>query len=174
MIASDDELDLVDLRRQPRTPQPRRSCAGASSRSSSSAAPPGPSAWTTDGRVDVPAVPVTVVDVIGAGDAFTAGYLSAHLDGETASAACLASAEPSSAAFSVAGRGDWESLPAPRRTRPAQPPPRECPPMKIIAAEVIVTSPDRNFVTLKITTDDGVTGLGDATLNGRELAVAPT
>ncbi len=31
--------------------------------------------------------------------------------------------------------------------------------------------PGRNFVTLQITTDDGVTGLGDATLNGRELAV---
>ncbi|WP_430781464.1 D-mannonate dehydratase ManD [Actinoplanes sp. G11-F43] len=43
--------------------------------------------------------------------------------------------------------------------------------MKIIDAVVIVTSPGRNFVTLKITTDDGVTGLGDATLNGRELAV---
>jgi len=38
-------------------------------------------------------------------------------------------------------------------------------------AEVIVTSPNRNFVTLKLTTDDGLTGLGDATLNGRELAV---
>ncbi len=38
--------------------------------------------------------------------------------------------------------------------------------------EVIVTSPGRNFVTLKITTEDGTTGLGDATLNGRELAVA--
>ncbi|GAB3185016.1 D-mannonate dehydratase [Micromonospora palomenae] len=44
--------------------------------------------------------------------------------------------------------------------------------MKIVAADVIVTSPDRNFVTLKITTDDGLTGLGDGTLNGRELAVA--
>ena len=43
--------------------------------------------------------------------------------------------------------------------------------MRIVAAEVIVTSPDRNFVTLKLTTDDGLTGLGDATLNGRELAV---
>src|SRR6188768_2178685 len=43
--------------------------------------------------------------------------------------------------------------------------------MKITKAEVIVTSPDRNFVTLKLTTDDGLTGLGDATLNGRELAV---
>ncbi len=44
--------------------------------------------------------------------------------------------------------------------------------MKISDARVIVTSPGRNFVTLKVTTDDGVTGLGDATLNGRELAVA--
>ncbi len=44
--------------------------------------------------------------------------------------------------------------------------------MKIVDAKVIVTSPGRNFVTLKITTDDGLTGVGDATLNGRELAVA--
>ena len=43
---------------------------------------------------------------------------------------------------------------------------------KIISARVIVTSPGRNFVTLKIETDEGVYGLGDATLNGRELAVA--
>jgi mannonate dehydratase len=44
--------------------------------------------------------------------------------------------------------------------------------MRITNAEVVVTSPGRNFVTLQITTDDGVTGLGDGTLNGRELAVA--
>jgi len=44
--------------------------------------------------------------------------------------------------------------------------------VKIIDARVIVCSPGRNFVTLKIETEDGVTGLGDATLNGRELAVA--
>ena len=44
--------------------------------------------------------------------------------------------------------------------------------MRIVRADVIVTSPSRNFVTLRITTDEGVTGLGDATLNGRELAVA--
>lgn len=44
--------------------------------------------------------------------------------------------------------------------------------MRITAADVIVTCPGRNYVTLKITTADGVTGLGDATLNGRELAVA--
>ena len=43
---------------------------------------------------------------------------------------------------------------------------------KIVSARVIVTSPGRNFVTLKIECDDGTTGVGDATLNGRELAVA--
>lgn len=43
--------------------------------------------------------------------------------------------------------------------------------MRIADARVIVTSPGRNFVTLKIVTDEGVYGIGDATLNGRELAV---
>ena len=43
--------------------------------------------------------------------------------------------------------------------------------MIIDKAEVIVTSPDRNFVTLRLTSDEGLVGLGDATLNGRELAV---
>ena len=44
--------------------------------------------------------------------------------------------------------------------------------MKITDAKVFVCSPGRNFVTLKIFTDEGIWGLGDATLNGRELAVA--
>ena len=44
--------------------------------------------------------------------------------------------------------------------------------MRIVDVRVIVCCPGRNFVTLKITTEDGVYGLGDATLNGRELAVA--
>ena len=44
--------------------------------------------------------------------------------------------------------------------------------MKITNARVIVCSPGRNFVTLIIETDEGLTGIGDATLNGRELAVA--
>lgn len=43
--------------------------------------------------------------------------------------------------------------------------------MKITNAKVIVTCPGRNFVTLKIETDEGLYGIGDATLNGRELAV---
>ena len=44
--------------------------------------------------------------------------------------------------------------------------------MKITNASVNITSPGRNFVTLKVETDEGVYGLGDGTLNGRELAVA--
>lgn len=44
--------------------------------------------------------------------------------------------------------------------------------MLIKQVEVVITSPDRNFVTLRISTDDGVVGIGDGTLNGRELAVA--
>jgi mannonate dehydratase len=46
------------------------------------------------------------------------------------------------------------------------------PPLKITNAFVNITSPGRNFVTLKIETDEGIFGLGDGTLNGRELAVA--
>jgi mannonate dehydratase len=45
------------------------------------------------------------------------------------------------------------------------------PEMKITTARVIVTCPGRNFVTLKIETDRGVYGIGDATLNGREKSV---
>jgi len=44
--------------------------------------------------------------------------------------------------------------------------------MKITNARVSICSPGRNFVTLLIETDEGIVGLGDATLNGRELAVA--
>ncbi|TFD92665.1 D-galactonate dehydratase family protein [Cryobacterium lactosi] len=43
--------------------------------------------------------------------------------------------------------------------------------MLITAARVVVTSPGRNYVTLIIDTDEGIRGIGDATLNGRELAV---
>jgi len=43
--------------------------------------------------------------------------------------------------------------------------------MKIKDIKVFVCCPRRNFVTVKITTEDGTYGLGDATLNGREMAV---
>ena len=44
--------------------------------------------------------------------------------------------------------------------------------MKITDAKVLISSPGRNFVTLKVYTDEGIYGLGDATLNGREMGVA--
>jgi mannonate dehydratase len=43
--------------------------------------------------------------------------------------------------------------------------------LKIIGAKVIAIYPGRSFVTLKLTTSDGLTGDGDVTLNGREMAV---
>jgi L-alanine-DL-glutamate epimerase-like enolase superfamily enzyme len=46
--------------------------------------------------------------------------------------------------------------------------------LPITAAHVIVTCPGRNFVTLKLQTARGIYGIGDATLNGRELAVMLT
>jgi len=46
-------------------------------------------------------------------------------------------------------------------------------PLKITDVRVIVTCPDRNYVLVKILTNEpGLYGVGDATLNGRELAVA--
>src|SRR5258708_13261486 len=45
--------------------------------------------------------------------------------------------------------------------------------MKITDVRVIVTCPGRNYVFLKVVTDEpGLYGVADATLNGRELAVA--
>jgi mannonate dehydratase len=44
--------------------------------------------------------------------------------------------------------------------------------MKITHCSALVTCPGRNFVLVKIETDNGVVGWGDATLNGRELGVA--
>ncbi len=43
--------------------------------------------------------------------------------------------------------------------------------MRIQTAKVVVCCPGRNFVTLKLVTENGIVGLGDATLNGRERAV---
>ena len=43
--------------------------------------------------------------------------------------------------------------------------------MKIEDIRVVVCCPGRNFVTVKVVTDGGTYGLGDATVNGREMAV---
>lgn len=70
-----------------------------------------PAGWP-EGAVEVPAVPVTVVDVVGAGDAFTAGYLSGILDGLAPLDRLRRAVRV--AAFCVSTPGDYEGLP----TRP--------------------------------------------------------
>ncbi|MFD6183064.1 sugar kinase [Streptomyces goshikiensis] len=54
-------------------------------------------------------VPVTLVDPIGAGDAFVAGYLAGLLDGTPLPGRLLLAA--TCGAFAVAASGDWEGLP---------------------------------------------------------------
>ena len=46
--------------------------------------------------------------------------------------------------------------------------------MKIVGAVVLITAPGRNYVTLKITTDDGLVGWGDATLTALSWRSRPT
>ncbi|WP_258074230.1 sugar kinase [Arthrobacter sp. Y81] len=65
---------------------------------------------TADGRWETPAVPVTSIDTVGAGDAFTAGYLSALLDGAEVAGRLQRGAL--TGAFAVSTAGDWEGLPA--------------------------------------------------------------
>lgn len=69
----------------------------------------GAAVHTRDGVDEAPGHRVTVVDSIGAGDAFTAGYLSGRLDGLSITER-LARAN-TLGAFAVSSRGDWEGLP---------------------------------------------------------------
>lgn len=64
---------------------------------------------SADGTVDRAARQVDAVDLVGAGDAFVAGYLSGLLDGADVPARLHRAV--TTAAFAVATRGDWEGLP---------------------------------------------------------------
>lgn len=64
---------------------------------------------SADGTVDRAARQVDAVDLVGAGDAFVAGYLSGLLDG--ADVVARLHRAVTTAAFAVATRGDWEGLP---------------------------------------------------------------
>lgn len=43
--------------------------------------------------------------------------------------------------------------------------------MKITQVKTILTSPNQNYLFVKIITDEGIYGVGDASLNGRDKAV---
>jgi 2-dehydro-3-deoxygluconokinase len=58
-----------------------------------------------------PALPVTVVDPVGAGDAFVAGYLASRLLGRDVRERLTTAAV--TGAFAVTVPGDWEALPRP-------------------------------------------------------------
>lgn len=60
--------------------------------------------------LEVPAVPVRVVDAVGAGDAFVAGYLSGRLDRADLRTRLLRAV--SVGAFVCACEGDWEGAPS--------------------------------------------------------------
>ncbi|MBW8795753.1 MAG: sugar kinase [Streptomyces sp.] len=64
---------------------------------------------TADATADRAARQVDAVDLVGAGDAFVAGYLSGLLDGADLHARLDRAV--TTAAFAVATRGDWEGLP---------------------------------------------------------------
>ncbi|WP_449374047.1 carbohydrate kinase family protein [Arthrobacter psychrolactophilus] len=69
----------------------------------------GAEVYTAAGRFHVTALPVHSVDTVGAGDAFTAGYLSGLLDGEALEARLHRG--NLMGAFAVSTKGDWEGLP---------------------------------------------------------------
>jgi 2-dehydro-3-deoxygluconokinase len=70
----------------------------------------GATVYVPGSSVSVPARQVPVADVVGAGDAFVAGFLSAYLDG-AGTEACLRRAT-TTAAFAISRNGDWEGLPS--------------------------------------------------------------
>jgi 2-dehydro-3-deoxygluconokinase len=80
----------------------------------------GATVWTADGSRSAPARPVTAVDVVGAGDAFVAGYLSGLLDGLDVEARLDRAVTV--AGFAVSSAGDWEGLPTRDELSLATPP----------------------------------------------------
>jgi sugar/nucleoside kinase (ribokinase family) len=104
IFASDDELDLLSD-----STDPVAALLTTAASVVVTAGSKGSWAHTAAGTIHRPALPVTVVDSIGAGDAFVSGYLSATLD-DLPTEARLDRAT-TSGAFCVTAYGDWEALP---------------------------------------------------------------
>lgn len=110
VIASDDELALIveDIETRDGEAAAELATCGVRTLVIKRGAE-GASAYTDGQVVHAPAVPVTVQDTIGAGDAFTAGYLSGWLDGLDPAEALVRGTV--TGAFAVAAIGDWEGAP---------------------------------------------------------------
>jgi 2-dehydro-3-deoxygluconokinase len=108
VVASDDELELVTGPGPEEAQVEALLDAGAAEVVVKRGAA-GATVYTPDGKVSSPARTVPVVDVMGAGDAFVAGYLSAWLEGLDVSQRLHRAI--TTAAFVVASPGDWEGLP---------------------------------------------------------------
>jgi 2-dehydro-3-deoxygluconokinase len=109
VIASEDELGLVVTGSGDESTAAQELAAYGVSQLVVKRGPRGATVWHEGSAHHAAAIPVTVLDTVGAGDAFTAGYLSGVLDG-------LAPAEALhrgtvTGAFAVAAVGDWEGLP---------------------------------------------------------------
>jgi 2-dehydro-3-deoxygluconokinase len=127
LIASDDELGLVATAPDAPSDCDAREAVGPGDSDAAEAAmaaqlldhgvrevvvkrgAAGAGVHTADGRWEAPAFPVTSVDTVGAGDAFTSGYLSALLSGEDVAGRLQRGIL--AGAFAVSTAGDWEGLP---------------------------------------------------------------
>jgi 2-dehydro-3-deoxygluconokinase len=81
--------------------------------------PRGATVWTDGRSLQRAAMPVTVVDPVGAGDAFVGGYLNAHL--RSASLEDKLDCGIRVGAMAVSTIGDWEGLPSPDELADFQP-----------------------------------------------------
>ena len=109
LIASDDELTLVAAGVDPES-RVKGLLSSGIREVVIKRGEHGATVHTTDTTAEAPALPVRVVDPVGAGDAFVAGYLSGLLD-DLAISQRLNRATTLGAA-AAASSGDWEGLPS--------------------------------------------------------------
>ncbi len=109
VIASEDELGLVVADAQDEAGAAAELATSGVSHLVIKRGAHGATVWHQGLAHHAPAISVTVLDTIGAGDGFTAGYLSGVLDGLRPPEALRRGTV--TGAFAVAGIGDWEGLP---------------------------------------------------------------
>ena len=109
VIASEDELGLVVSDPQDESAAAGELAAYDVNQLVITRGARGATVWHEGVAHHAAAIAVPVLDTIGAGDAFTAGYLSGVLDGLSPAAALRRGTV--TGAFAVAAVGDWEGLP---------------------------------------------------------------